>query len=133
MFIEVEPAKPPIDTVMALNLPAGQHLGNVRGDARCGSKGDGSLQITSEILPLATSNPLTANRRIYIGKLPYPIPQDNLLLVFNNFGKITAFSPHSGFAFLEYEDEKSPLKAIQAMDGKEFMKRKLSIHFILYY
>lgn len=101
------------------------------GDSRCGSKGVKSGQISYDKLPFATSNPLTANRRIHIGNLKYPFPLDYLRFVFGDFGKITAFTPQRGYVFLEYEDEESPKKAIKAFaDGKKFMDYKISIIFL---
>ncbi len=73
---------------------------------------------------------------IYVGNLSYEINQEDLNEVFTEYGTVKrVYIPTDretgrvrGFAFVEMESEADEDKAIQALDGAEWMKRSIKVN-----
>ena len=73
---------------------------------------------------------------IYVGNLSYEVNQEDLNEVFSEYGTIKRVHVPSdretgrprGFAFVEMEDEANEEKAIEALDGAEWMDRQLKVN-----
>ncbi len=73
---------------------------------------------------------------IYVGNLSYEINQEDLNEVFTEYGTVKrVYIPTDretgrvrGFAFVEMESEADEDKAIQALDGAEWMERSLKVN-----
>ena len=73
---------------------------------------------------------------IYIGNLSYEINQEDLNEVFTEYGTVKRVHIPTdretgrvrGFAFVEMESEADEDKAIQALDGAEWMDRSLKVN-----
>ncbi|GAB4524634.1 MAG: RNA-binding protein [Pleurocapsa sp.] len=73
---------------------------------------------------------------VYIGNLSYEISQEDLSEVFAEYGTVKRIHIPTdretgrvrGFAFVEMESEADEDKAIQALDGAEWMDRNLKVN-----
>ena len=73
---------------------------------------------------------------IYIGNLSYEINQNDLSEVFAEYGTVKRVHIPTdretgrvrGFAFVEMEAESDEDKAIEALDGAEWMERSLKVN-----
>jgi len=73
---------------------------------------------------------------IYVGNLSYEVNQEDLNEVFAEYGTIKRVHVPSdretgrprGFAFVEMESEANEDKAIEALDGAEWMNRPLKVN-----
>ena len=73
---------------------------------------------------------------IYVGNLSYEINQEDLNEVFTEYGTVKRVHIPTdrdtgrvrGFAFVEMESEADEDKAIQALDGAEWMERSLKVN-----
>ena len=73
---------------------------------------------------------------IYVGNLSYEVNQEDLNEVFNEYGTVKRVHIPSdretgrkrGFAFVEMESEADEDKAIEALDGAEWMDRVLKVN-----
>jgi len=73
---------------------------------------------------------------IYAGNLPHETTEDELRQAFAEFGQVTEvrlimdkFSGESkGFGFVEMPSKAEAEKAIEAMNGKDFMGRTLNVN-----
>jgi RNA recognition motif-containing protein len=73
---------------------------------------------------------------IYVGNLPYKATEEDLRQVFEEFGTVTSTSMiidretgrPRGFAFVEMANDNEGAKAIEAMNGTEWMGRLLSVN-----
>ena len=73
---------------------------------------------------------------IYVGNLSYEINQEDLNEVFSEYGTIKRVHIPTdretgrvrGFAFVEMEAEADEDKAIEALDGAEWMERSLKVN-----
>jgi len=73
---------------------------------------------------------------IYVGNLPRKTTEDELRQAFEEFGQVTEvrlimdkFSGESrGFGFVEIPSKDEAAKAIEEMNGKEFMGRVLNVN-----
>ncbi len=73
---------------------------------------------------------------IYIGNLSYEINQNDLSEVFAEYGTVKRVHIPTdretgrvrGFAFVEMEEESDEDKAIEALDGAEWMERSLKVN-----
>ena len=73
---------------------------------------------------------------IYVGNLPPKATEDELRQAFEEFGQVTEvrlimdkFSGESkGFGFVEMPSKAEAEKAIEAMNGKDFMGRALNVN-----
>ena len=73
---------------------------------------------------------------IYVGNLAYEINQEDLNEVFTEYGTVKRVHVPTdretgrkrGFAFIEMESEVDEDKAIQALDGAEWMDRTLKVN-----
>lgn len=76
------------------------------------------------------------NKKIYVGNLPWSINSDQLATLFGEYGTVSdavvitdKMSGRSkGFGFVEYADEESAKKAIDAMNGKDYEGRNLVVN-----
>ena len=73
---------------------------------------------------------------IYVGNLAYEINQEDLNEVFTEYGTVKRVHIPTdretgrarGFAFVEMESEEDEDKAIEALDGAEWMNRDLKVN-----
>ena len=73
---------------------------------------------------------------IYIGNLSYEVNQEDLSAVFTDYGTVKRVHIPSdretgrprGFAFVEMESEADEDKAIETLDGAEWMSRELKVN-----
>jgi RNA recognition motif-containing protein len=73
---------------------------------------------------------------IYVGNLSYDVTQEDLQQVFADYGTVTkATMPMDretgrvrGFAFVEMQTEAEEDKAIEELDGAEWMGRKMRVN-----
>ena len=73
---------------------------------------------------------------IYVGNLAYEINKDDLNEVFTEYGTVKRVHIPTdretgrarGFAFVEMESEANEEKAIEALDGAEWMNRELRVN-----
>ncbi|MDJ0683041.1 MAG: RNA-binding protein, partial [Xenococcaceae cyanobacterium MO_167.B52] len=73
---------------------------------------------------------------IYVGNLSYEVDQNDLNEVFGEYGKVKRVHIPTdretgrvrGFAFVEMESEADEDKAIEDLDGAEWMERTLKIN-----
>ena len=73
---------------------------------------------------------------IYVGNLSYEVDQNDLSEVFGEYGTVKRVHIPTdrdtgrvrGFAFVEMESEADEDKAIEALDGAEWMERTLKIN-----
>ncbi|MBW4635377.1 MAG: RNA-binding protein [Iphinoe sp. HA4291-MV1] len=73
---------------------------------------------------------------IYVGNLSYSVTQDDLTKVFSEYGTVTRVQLPTdretgrsrGFGFVEMESEAVESKAIQALDGAEWMGRVMKVN-----
>ena len=73
---------------------------------------------------------------IYIGNLSYEVNQEDLNEVFTEYGTVKRVHIPTdretgrvrGFAFVEMESESDEDKAIEALDGAEWMDRELKVN-----
>ncbi len=73
---------------------------------------------------------------IYVGNLSYEVNQEDLTEVFTEYGTVKRIHIPSdretgrprGFAFVEMESEANEQKAIDALDGAEWMGRDLRVN-----
>ncbi len=73
---------------------------------------------------------------IYVGNLSYQVSQEDLSAVFADYGTVKRVHIPSdretgrprGFAFVEMESEADEDKAIEALDGAEWMGRELKVN-----
>lgn len=73
---------------------------------------------------------------IYIGNLSYEVNQEDLNEVFAEYGTVKRVHIPTdretgrvrGFAFVEMESEDNEDKAIEALDGAEWMNRQLKVN-----
>lgn len=74
-------------------------------------------------------------KSIYVGNMPYSATQEQLEALFAEFGAVHSVKiildretkRPKGFCFVEMEDEDA-LKAIDALNEKEFLGRKLRVN-----
>ena len=73
---------------------------------------------------------------IYVGNLSYEVSQEDLNAVFADYGTVKRVHIPSdretgrprGFAFVEMESEADEDKAIETLDGAEWMSRELKVN-----
>ena len=73
---------------------------------------------------------------IYVGNLSYSAKEEDLESVFGEYGTVKRITLPTdretgrprGFAFVEMEDEATEEKAIEALDGAEWMGRELRVN-----
>lgn len=73
---------------------------------------------------------------IYVGNLSFEVKQEDLNEVFSEYGTVKQVHIPTdretgrvrGFAFVEMESEASEDKAIEALDGAEWMNRELKVN-----
>ena len=73
---------------------------------------------------------------IYVGNLSYEVNQEDLKEVFTEYGTVNRVHIPSdretgrvrGFAFVEMESEANEDKAIEALNGAEWMDRELKVN-----
>jgi RNA recognition motif-containing protein len=73
---------------------------------------------------------------IYIGNLPYEVTSDALKEVFTEYGTVNRLHIPTdretgrvrGFAFVEMSTEDEETKAIETLDGAEWMSRQLRVN-----
>ena len=75
-------------------------------------------------------------KKIFIGNLPFSVSQEQLEEIFVEYGEIVEANlitdrmtgRSKGFAFIEYADEESAQKAIDAMHGQTLEERELVVN-----
>lgn len=74
--------------------------------------------------------------RIYVGNLSYETSEDQLRTAFEEFGKVESVSiikdkfsgKSKGFGFIDMNSDEEGNSAIEGMNDKEFMGRKLNVN-----
>ncbi len=72
---------------------------------------------------------------IYVGNLPYNATEQELLGIFQRFGKVTSIAVvvdkrtnrSRGYGFVDMPDDNQALKAIRELDGSDFKGRSLRV------
>ncbi|WP_013322521.1 RNA recognition motif domain-containing protein [Gloeothece verrucosa] len=72
---------------------------------------------------------------IYVGNLPYQVTQDDIKEVFGEYGTVKQVKLPidresgrvRGFAFVDLDSDAEETKAIEALDGAEWMGRELKV------
>lgn len=65
--------------------------------------------------------------RIYVGNLSSKTREKDLQEEFEKYGKVVRVDVKTGFAFIEYDDERDAEEAIDRMDGETIDGRKVSV------
>lgn len=73
---------------------------------------------------------------IYLGNISYSATEDGIKKLFEQFGRVSAvkiimdkFTGKSkGFAFVEMENRDEGLRAINELDGKDFLGRNIKVN-----
>ncbi|MGM3306405.1 RNA recognition motif domain-containing protein [Anabaena sp. WFMT] len=73
---------------------------------------------------------------IYVGNLSYQVTEEDLKAAFSEYGKVSRVQLPTdretgrprGFAFVEMESEDQETKAIEALNGAEWMGRDLKVN-----
>lgn len=73
---------------------------------------------------------------IYLGNISYNATEDSIKKLFEQFGRVSGvkiimdkFTGKSkGFAFVEMENREEGLKAINELDGKDFLGRNIKVN-----
>lgn len=73
---------------------------------------------------------------IYVGNLSYDVTREDLSSVFAEYGAVSRVSLPSdretgkprGFGFVEMENEEDETKAIESLDGAEWMGREIKVN-----
>lgn len=73
---------------------------------------------------------------IYVGNLSFDATEDEIRELFAEFGKVTSVAlikdkftgQPRGFGFVEMADDSEANKAIQALNGREFRRRALTVN-----
>ena len=73
---------------------------------------------------------------IYVGNLSYDVTEDDLTEAFGEYGSVKRVQVPTdrdtgrkrGFAFVEMENEPDENKAIEALDGAEWMGRTMKVN-----
>jgi RNA recognition motif-containing protein len=74
--------------------------------------------------------------KLFVGNLPWSVDDSALAGMFEEYGEIASARVMTerdsgrsrGFGFVEFNDEASAQKAIEAMDGKELEGRALTVN-----
>ena len=77
--------------------------------------------------------------RIIVRNLPFDLKEQHIKSPFEKFGKIVSVNVplnntnnlNKGFAFVEFESKADAVKAIEAMNGKQFKGRAVALEFSL--
>jgi len=75
-------------------------------------------------------------KKIYVGNLSYKTSEEDLQDLFNQYGTVNSATiiidrdsnRSKGFGFVELEEEEAAQKAIEELDGKEFLGRNLRVN-----
>lgn len=78
-----------------------------------------------------------ANKVIYVGSIPYTVPEDKIREIFEPFGMIKninmVMNPetglHKGFGFVTFAEEASAVAAISTMNGQSFQGRTIQVNY----
>jgi len=73
---------------------------------------------------------------IYVGNLSYEVTKEDLTTVFTEYGNVSRVSLPTdretgrprGFGFVEMDSEDAETKAIESLDGAEWMGRELRVN-----
>jgi len=75
-------------------------------------------------------------KKIYVGNLSYKTSEEDLQDLFNQYGTVNSATiiidrdsnRSKGFGFVELEEEEGAQKAIEELDGKDFLGRNLRVN-----
>ncbi|KAK2953454.1 putative Cytotoxic granule associated RNA binding protein TIA1 [Blattamonas nauphoetae] len=76
------------------------------------------------------------NTRIYVGSVPFDVPQESVRLIFEPLGRIRSIQmmpnpetgKHKGYGFIDYESPESAKIAIETMNGFEINGRQIKVN-----
>jgi len=74
-------------------------------------------------------------RKMYVGNIPYNATEEDLRELFSVYGEIVSLKiiqdqdtgRSKGFGFIEMSEEKDTKKAIEELNGKDFMEKTLKV------
>jgi RNA recognition motif-containing protein len=74
-------------------------------------------------------------RKMYVGNIPYNATEEDLRNLFSEYGEIESLKiiqdrdtgRSKGFGFIEMAEESSARKAIEELNGKDFMEKTLKV------
>jgi RNA recognition motif-containing protein len=74
-------------------------------------------------------------RKMYVGNIPYNATEEDLRELFSEYGEIESLKiiqdqdtgRSKGFGFIEMAEEKDTRKAIEELNGKDFMQKTLKV------
>ena len=74
-------------------------------------------------------------KKMYVGNIPYNATEEDLRELFSVYGEIISLKiiqdrdtgRSKGFGFIEMEEEKDARKAIEELNGKDFMEKTLKV------
>jgi RNA recognition motif-containing protein len=74
-------------------------------------------------------------RKMYVGNIPYNASEEDLRELFSPYGEIVSLKiiqdqytgRSKGFGFVEMAEEKDARKAIEELNGKDFMEKSLKV------
>jgi len=74
-------------------------------------------------------------RKMYVGNIPYNATEEDLRELFSPYGEIVSLKiiqdqdtgRSKGFGFIEMAEEKDARKAIEELNGKDFMEKTLKV------
>jgi len=75
--------------------------------------------------------------KVYVGNLNYATTEEALSSLFSQYGEVTSVSvikdkitqQSKGFGFIEFAEQSQAEKAIAALNGKDFEKRRIRVNF----
>jgi len=69
------------------------------------------------------------SRRLYLGKLPPDVRQEELTKFFDGFGRIVDCRVMTGFGFVEFESSRDAEEVVTQFNGKSFMGSPIVVEF----
>ena len=70
-----------------------------------------------------------SSKNLYLGNLSYQIADDQVKELFQEFGEVTSIKifADKGFGFVEMSSPEEAKKALEALNGKEFLGRDMKV------
>lgn len=73
-----------------------------------------------------SDDPRLIGCRVFVGCLnTFALSKDDVRLIFDRYGSISAISMHKGYAFIQYNDEQSARSAVAGEDQKTYAGQQI--------